>query len=118
MRGILGYEGWRWMYLIEALITLIIGISAFFYLPAGPTQTTIFNEKEEKIITNKVLRDDPGKASMHNRQLLTPRMLLKSLLDWDQFPLLLLGFTFDLPSYPVKNYLQQSFKVRTIQYRY
>ncbi|TIB73041.1 hypothetical protein E3Q24_01413 [Wallemia mellicola] len=110
MRGILGYEGWRWMYLIEALITLIIGISAFFYLPAGPTQTTIFNEKEEKIITNKVLRDDPGKASMHNRQLLTPRMLLKSLLDWDQFPLLLLGFTFDLPSYPVKNYLQQSFK--------
>ncbi|TIC55804.1 MFS general substrate transporter [Wallemia mellicola] len=110
MRGILGYEGWRWMYLIEALITLVIGIAAFFYLPAGPTQTKIFNEKEEKIITNKILRDDPGKASMHNRQLLTPRMLLKSLLDWDQFPLLLLGFTFNLPSYPVKNYLQQSFK--------
>lgn len=101
-----------------ALITLIIGIFAAISMPASPTHTKsvlrpkgVFNEKEEMIITNKILRDDPGKASMHNRQLLTPKMLLRSVFDWDQFPLLLLGFTFNLPSYPVKNYLQMSFKV-------
>ena len=118
MRGVQGYAGWRWMFLLMALITLVIGIFAAISMPSSPTRTKsilrpkgIFNEKQEKIITNKILRDDPGKASMHNRQLLTPKMLLRSIFDWDQLPLLLLGFTFNLPSYPLKNYLQISFRV-------
>ena len=46
-----------------------------FWLPASPTQTKgrlrgkegWFNEREEIIMVNRILRDDPGKGGMHNR---------------------------------------------------
>ena len=34
-------------------------------------------------MVNRIIRDDPGKGGMHNRQALSPRMLYKSLTDWD-----------------------------------
>jgi hypothetical protein len=39
MRGTHGLEGWRWLFLVEGIITFFIGLWAYFYLPAGPTQT-------------------------------------------------------------------------------
>lgn len=60
-------------------------------MPPGPCQTASwfrgkngwFNEREEKIIVNRVIREDPGKSSMHNREPVTPRLLWQSLKDYD-----------------------------------
>lgn len=42
-----------------------------------------FNEHEEKILVNRLLRDDPAKSSMDNRQAVTPKALWKALRDYD-----------------------------------
>ena len=59
MRGILGYEGWRWLFLIEGMFTFTIGLMSFFLMPQCPTKTKswwnpkgYFNTKEQKIIVN------------------------------------------------------------------
>jgi hypothetical protein len=39
LRGKGGLEGWRWLFMVEGIMTFLIGVWAFFYLPAGPTQT-------------------------------------------------------------------------------
>ncbi|KZL78543.1 phthalate transporter [Colletotrichum tofieldiae] len=39
MRGVRGHEGWRWLFLIEGLLTMGIGFMSFLLMPAGPTQT-------------------------------------------------------------------------------
>lgn len=41
----------------------------------------------------RVLRDDPTKSSMHNREGISPREFWKSLCDFDHIPLYLLGLT-------------------------
>lgn len=44
-------------------------------------------------MVNRVLRDDPTKSGMHNRQGLTLRKFLRALSDWKLWPLYILGLT-------------------------
>ncbi|KAK7407842.1 hypothetical protein QQX98_010013 [Neonectria punicea] len=117
MRGILGYEGWRWLFLIEGAFTFLIGVASFFLMPQCPTRTKswwkpkgYFNEKETKIIVNSVIRDDPQKGGMYNRQGLSVRQVWECSKDYDMWPLYALGLLFGLPKYPVNQYLTLSFR--------
>ncbi|OHW98791.1 MFS transporter [Colletotrichum incanum] len=122
MRGLEGHAGWRWLFLVEGLLTLVIGIFGFLLMPAGPCQTSSwfrgkngwFTERrapapstvrEETIMVNRVLREDPSKSSMHNREPITPSLLWDSLKDYDLWPLYVLGLTFQIPMTPPSQYL-------------
>ena len=37
LHGLLGLAGWKWMYLLEAAPTVILGVAVFFYLTDRPT---------------------------------------------------------------------------------
>ena len=117
MNNVAGREAWRWLFLIEALISIVIGFLSFFFLVPGPTQTKsrlfpngYFTEREERIITNKVLRDDPSKSGMHNRQAITPKMLWQSLSDYDLWPIYAIGILFEILASPPKAYVTLSLK--------
>lgn len=112
MDGIHGWAGWRWLFLIEGLITLSIGIASFFLMPASAVQTKAwfrpkgwFNDRETAIVVNRVLRDDPSKGDMHNRQAITPRLLLRALSDFDLWPLYIIGLVAYIPQSPPTKYL-------------
>ncbi|ANZ76448.1 BA75_04189T0 [Komagataella pastoris] len=107
-----GHYGWQYLFLIEGCITLIIGIAAFFIMVQGPTQTKSklfpkgwFTEREETIMVNRLLRDDPSKSDMHNRQSVTPKELWKVLGDYDLWPIYALAMVFSIPQIPIKRYL-------------
>ncbi|GME50401.1 Phthalate transporter [Neofusicoccum parvum] len=113
LRGFLGAAGWQWLFFLEGLLTGAIGVFSWYYLPPGPTQTASafrgedgwFTARQEKILVNRVLRDDPSKGDMHNRQPLTPQMLWECLADWHMWPLYALGLTAFVPQYPMTAYL-------------
>lgn len=113
MRGIAGWSGWQWLFVLEGIITVIVGVASWILMPASPCQTASrfrgkngwFNEHEEKILVNRLLRDDPSKGDMHNRQAVGPRRLWKCLKDYDLWPLYLIGLTAYIPPNPPQNYL-------------
>ena len=117
LRGHNGMEGWRWLFALEGMLTGCIGIASWFYLPPSPTQTASktwnpfrgkdgwFNEREEKIMVNRILRDDPSKGDMHNRQGLSFRMLWDCLRDHHMWPIYLLGLSWTIPTTPSTAYL-------------
>lgn len=60
----------------RALFTLCVGIASFWLMPSSPSQTKTkhrpkgyFTEREEKIIVNRTIRDDPGKVCLIPRDL-------------------------------------------------
>ncbi|KAI7687651.1 MFS general substrate transporter, partial [Hortaea werneckii] len=118
MRGINGLEGWRWLFALEGMLTGIIGIVSYFYIPPSPTQTASrfrskhgwFDEREEKILVNRILRDDPSKGDMHNRQAVTLRMFWECLCDWHMWPIYLIGLSWMLPSIPMNQYITLTLK--------
>ncbi|KAL8347630.1 hypothetical protein RB601_002990 [Gaeumannomyces tritici] len=113
MRGILGWSGWRWLFLIEAIITVFIGLFSWVLMPPGPTQTRNwfrgrdgwFTAHEENIMVNRLLRDDPSKGDMNNRQAVGLPLLWKAVKDWEQWPLYLIGLTAYIPPAPPNTYL-------------
>ncbi|KAH8807508.1 major facilitator superfamily domain-containing protein [Xylogone sp. PMI_703] len=112
LRGHRGIEGWRWLFLIEGVFTLVIGIWSIFMMTPSPTQTKAwwrpkgwFTEREEKILVNRILRDDPSKGDMHNRQAITPKLLWESLSDYDLWPIYIIGMLFGIPGNPPDTYL-------------
>ena len=112
LRGVNGWGGWRWLFLVEGLITLLVGVASFFFMPASAVQTKSwfrpngwFTDREVGIVVNRVLRDDPSKGDMHNRQAITPKRLWEALKDYDLWPLYAIGLIEFIPSTPPVTYI-------------
>ena len=112
MRGIGGRPGWSWLFALEGIVTGLIGIASYFYLPPSPYQTASkargagwFSQREEKIMANRILRDDPGKGDMHNRQALSWGAFKASIKDYHMWPIYLLGLSWNIPSSPTQGYI-------------
>ncbi|KAF2486466.1 major facilitator superfamily domain-containing protein [Neohortaea acidophila] len=108
-----GLYGWQWLFALEGTLTGIIGIISYFYLPPSPYQTASkfrgkdgwFTVHEEKIIANRILRDDPSKGDMHNRQGLSPSALWACLKDYHMWPIYLIGISWLIPTVPMQGYI-------------
>ncbi|KIH91955.1 allantoate permease [Sporothrix brasiliensis 5110] len=110
--GVGGRSGWRWLFLIEGVITLAVGVASFFLMPASAVQTKAwyrpkgwFTDREVSIVVNRVLRDDPSKGDMHNRQAVTLRRLWEALRDYDLWPIYIIGILAYIPQSPPATYI-------------
>jgi hypothetical protein len=95
-----------------------MGIITWFYLPPSPYQTKRrgihgllrskegwFTEREETIMATRILRDDPQKSSMHNRQGLSLNLLWSALTDYDMWPIYIIGLSWTIPNTPPQAYI-------------
>ena len=85
-------------FLIEGLICVVVGITSFFVMPPSITEPALafkrpdgtnkwWTEEEEKILVNRLLRDDPTKGDMNNRTAVSFKKILKTIIDPDLLPI-------------------------------
>lgn len=117
MRGVHGMAGWRWLFIIEGIFTLCIGLAAFYLMVPSAVQTKNklhpkgwFTEREEKIVVNRVLRDDPSKGDMHNRQGLSVKKIAKAVWDYDLWPIYAIGLLAYIPMGTIQPYMTLTLK--------
>lgn len=110
-------DGWRWLFLVEGAFTFLIGVFSFFKMPASVVQTRSwfrkngwYTEREEKILVNKILRDDPSKGDMNNRQPVGYKELFKAFFDIDMLPIYIVRLLGDIGSSPATTYLSLTLK--------
>ncbi|KAL2819558.1 major facilitator superfamily domain-containing protein [Aspergillus cavernicola] len=116
MRGLRGWAGWQWLFLVEGLICIVIGIVSSGVMSTSIIQPAIlfrrkdgsnkwWTQEEEKVLVNRLLRDDPTKGDMNNRQPVGLKDLWKAISNVDVWPIYILGITAWIPFQPVANYL-------------
>ncbi len=131
-------------FLLEGLMSIVIGLMTFLVMPPSITETHKifrgratwlhsktgwFTEREEKIGVNRILRDDPSKGDMNNRQHVDLRGIWQAVKDIDLWPTYIvslfilclispdmkqLGIMAFIPFQPAANYL--SLTLRTLGY--
>lgn len=81
-------------------------------MPASAVQTKTwfrpngwFTDREVAIVVNRILRDDPSKGDMNNRQAITPKILWACLTDYDLWPLYLIGLIVYISQSPPTKYI-------------
>lgn len=67
MDGIRGFRGWRWVFIIEGLLTAVVGLFCFFLVSDFPEEVKWLNDEERDFLRAKLARD-VGKAD-HNAKL-------------------------------------------------
>ncbi|TIB19087.1 hypothetical protein E3P92_00284 [Wallemia ichthyophaga] len=47
MRGVGGLEGWRWIYIIEGLLSFVVAVASFFFIQDFPSESKILSNAEK-----------------------------------------------------------------------
>ncbi|NUU02600.1 MFS transporter [Herbaspirillum robiniae] len=63
--GSSGMEGWQWMFLIEAIPAVLIGLATLFYLDNDVKSAKWLSDDEKKVLQADIDGDQKGKESAH-----------------------------------------------------
>jgi MFS transporter, ACS family, 4-hydroxyphenylacetate permease len=83
LNGALGLTGWRWLFILEGLPAVILGVIAYVYLTDKPKDAAWLDDTEKKTLT-ALLTDDAASAGRQTKvsvwkQVTEPRILLLAL---------------------------------------
>jgi ACS family tartrate transporter-like MFS transporter len=78
--GYLGLRGWQWLFLVEGLPAVLLGVVAWYYLTDRPEQAHWMPEEERRALTDLMNRERAERAAAlpgtHMRSLLQGRVWL------------------------------------------
>ncbi len=61
--GVHGYAGWQWLFVLEALPAVILGIAVLFYLDDGIRSARWLNESEKRVLEANIEKEAQAKAA-------------------------------------------------------
>jgi len=84
MDGILGLKGWQWLFIMEAVPTVVFGVACLFVLTDQPEKANWLSLEQREWLTNRIRADGTKKAAsghmsiwqlLRNRQFLVMAMV-------------------------------------------
>ncbi|EXU65719.1 MFS transporter [Streptomyces sp. PRh5] len=67
-QGVNGWQGWQWMFLLEAVPALLVGVLTLFYLDDGVRDAKWLTD-EEKAVVERAVAEDGAHRAVHGRVL-------------------------------------------------
>lgn len=102
--GDMGLHGWQWLFVVEGVISVFIGIFALIWWPRSTSDTrtlipgfSILSKRQEHILTTRLLLDDPAKNKGH-RMKVKARDVLHALAQWRMWFLFMFVLAYVPPS--------------------
>jgi MFS family permease len=70
MDGANSWRGWQWLFLLEGIPSIIVGLLVFALLPDGPKQARWLTQAEQDLVIARVQADEAGKQALGQRHTL------------------------------------------------
>ncbi|KIP10635.1 hypothetical protein PHLGIDRAFT_84571 [Phlebiopsis gigantea 11061_1 CR5-6] len=80
MDGIRGYRGWRWVFILEGILTCVVAMSFFFLIPDFPEEVSWLSAEERQFVKAR-LQEDVGESQRHKP--LKPKDVFRILREWN-----------------------------------
>jgi D-galactonate transporter len=64
MDGVYGWRGWQWLFLLEGLPSVLVGVLVFVFLPNGPKQAKWLTAQEQDMVVQRIQEDDASKVEL------------------------------------------------------
>jgi MFS family permease len=58
LQGVGGLHGWQWMFLVEGLVTVVVGVLVWFTLPGRPTDAKWLTKEQAAELTERAVGQD------------------------------------------------------------
>ncbi|EXJ53955.1 hypothetical protein A1O7_09292 [Cladophialophora yegresii CBS 114405] len=65
MRGVGGYNGWRWIFILEGLLTIVVSAASYFFIHNYPDTAKFLSDDEREYIQNRLKLDSD--ATQHEK---------------------------------------------------
>ncbi|KAK7541026.1 inner membrane transporter yfaV [Phyllosticta citribraziliensis] len=100
LKGEHGMKGWQWLFLIEGVFTIFVGLSLLFLLPGSPdTPDPLlspgiirFKGSEREILQKRLELDDEERRGGAQGMRIPPKLVWKTILHWKRWPHFLSSF--------------------------
>ncbi|KAK8162690.1 inner membrane transporter yfaV [Phyllosticta citrichinensis] len=100
LKGEHGLKGWQWLFLIEGVFTIFVGLSLIFLLPGSPdTPDPLlspgiirFKGSEREILQKRLELDDDERRGGAQGMRIPPKLVWKTILRWKRWPHFLSSF--------------------------
>ncbi|RGP76559.1 mfs general substrate transporter [Fusarium longipes] len=111
MDGVAGLEGWRWIFIIEGITTVVVGLITPWALADTPTERPKWLDTEEQdYLIRRIIVQNGGTAADEAGKHLSGSLVISVITDWQYYPLVLVNWANVIPSYGLKFTLPQIIK--------
>ncbi|BEI82522.1 hypothetical protein CcaverHIS002_0303900 [Cutaneotrichosporon cavernicola] len=77
MDGVGGYEGWRWIFILEGVATVIAAFASFWLMHDYPDTAKFLTPAERKVLVDRLRLDNDGCSHAYKK-----RFIRDAILDW------------------------------------
>lgn len=101
MKGVGGLNGWRWIFILEGLVTVVVSATAYFFIANYPDTARFVSVEEREFIQRRLNADSDATRD----EKFSWRNVSEALLDWKCWLYCLAFHTMSLPLYTLSLFL-------------
>ena len=96
--GVNGWAGWQWLFLLEGLPAVCLGLMVWFYLDDGIASAKWLDDEEKRLLSSNIKRESPLKSSHSFKEALGDKKVWILSLVYFAVVMGLYGISFWLPT--------------------
>ncbi|QRV94743.1 major facilitator superfamily transporter [Ceratobasidium sp. AG-Ba] len=100
MKGVGGLKGWSWIFILEGLVTVVIAVVAFFFIPDDPKTAKFLTSQERDELVRRLADDNNGLAQEYGMI-----YFWQAVKDWKTYAYMLIFVACTTPTYSLALFL-------------